>query len=153
MCDNLGLLLHDTARLMRRRFEARAVGLGLSSAQWRLLAVTLREGRVTQARLAERLEIEPISVSRLVDRMEQAGWVARAADPDDRRIRLVVPTERALEAHAGIRTMFRAVIAEALHGFSAAEQEAVITLLERMSANLSDTAVNGTDTALQEARP
>lgn len=49
--------------------------------------------------------------------------------------------------------MFRAVIAEALHGFSAAEQEAVITLLERMSANLSDTAVNGTDTALQEARP
>lgn len=153
MCDNLGLLLHDTTRLLRRRFEARATGLGLSSAQWRLLAITLREGRVTQARLAERLEIEPISVSRLVDRMEQAGWVARTADPDDRRIRLVVPTERALQAHAGIRTMFQAVIAEATQGFSATEQKTVIALLERMSANLSEAAVTGTAPALQEARP
>ncbi len=64
--------------------------MGLSSAQWRLLIHVLKEERVTQARLAERLEIEPISVSRLIDRMEQAGWVMRETDPNDRRVRLIV---------------------------------------------------------------
>jgi len=151
-CDNLGLLLHDNARLMRRRFEARATGLGLSSSQWRLLAITLREGKVTQARLAERLEIEPISVSRLVDRMEQAGWVGRETDPADRRIRLVVPTPRALAAHAGIRSLLNGVIAEALQGFSDAERADVIRLLERMSANLSDAAPAPAADDIQEAR-
>ena len=57
--------------LMRKRFEARASGLGLSSAQWRLLVRVAKEDGVAQARLAELLEIEPISVSRLVDRMEE----------------------------------------------------------------------------------
>ena len=151
LCDNLGLLLHDAARLLRRRFEARATGMGLSSAQWRLLAIAFREGRVTQARLAERLEIEPISVSRLVDRMEQAGWVAREADPADRRIRLVVPTARAMAAHAGLRAMFQSVIAEALAGFSAGDQAAIVSLLERLNVNLSDPAPPVSEPARQEA--
>ena len=73
--DRLGLLIHDAARLMRKRFEARASGHGLSSAQWRLLVRAAKEPGVAQARLAELLEIEPISVSRLVDRMEEAGWI------------------------------------------------------------------------------
>src|SRR3989338_3653906 len=92
--DQLGLLLHDAARLLRKRFEERAAHFGLSSAQWRLLVHVLRETLVSQARLADRLEIEPISVSRLVDRMEQAGWVTREPDPDDRRVRVIVATDK-----------------------------------------------------------
>ena len=61
--DGFGLLLHDAARLLRRRFEARGGEYGLSSAQWRLLVKLVREGRAAQSRLAELLEIEPISVS------------------------------------------------------------------------------------------
>ena len=136
--ENLCLLLHDAARLVRKRFERRAENLGLSSAQWRLLAITLREGRVTQARLSERMEIEPISVSRLVDRMEQAGWVARQADPTDRRVRVIVPTAKALEAHPGIRALLDQVVAEALDGFSEAEKATVGQLLARLVANLAD---------------
>mgnify|MGYP000607290851 CR=1 FL=1 len=83
--DSLGLLLHDARRAVVRRFEARAASHGLSSAQWRLLFALKRLGPCTQARLAERLEIEPISVSRLIDRAEEAGWVTREADPADRR--------------------------------------------------------------------
>ena len=149
--NNLGLLLHDGARLLRKRFERRAESLGLSSAQWRLLAITLREGRVTQARLSERMEVEPISVSRLVDRMEQAGWVARESDPADRRIRLVVPTARAMAAHSGLRAMFQSVIAEALAGFSAGDQAAIVSLLERLNVNLSDPAPPVSEPAGQEA--
>jgi MarR family transcriptional regulator for hemolysin len=84
--DQLGFLLHDSARLLRRAFERRAAAYGLSSAQWRLLAHVLRHGSIAQARLADLLEVEAISVSRLIDRMEQAGWVTRLPDPQDRRI-------------------------------------------------------------------
>ena len=55
--ENFGLLLHDSARLLRARFEAHGRELGLSSAQWRLLVRLKREGRATQARLAELMEI------------------------------------------------------------------------------------------------
>lgn len=89
----LGFLLHDAARLLRRRFEGRGAEHGLSAAQWRLMVHVVRHGcGVSQARLAEALEIEPISVSRLVDRMEQGGWVERSPDPQDRRVRLIHPT-------------------------------------------------------------
>ena len=81
----IGFLIHDVQRLMRKRFEARASGLGLSSAQWRLLVRVAKEDGVAQARLAELLEIEPISVSRLVDRMEEFGWVERRRSTEDRR--------------------------------------------------------------------
>jgi DNA-binding MarR family transcriptional regulator len=136
--NSLGYLLHDAARLVRKRFERRAESVGLSSAQWRLLAITLREGRVAQARLSERLEIEPISVSRLVDRMEQAGWVARQADPGDRRVRVIVPTAQALAAHAEIRALLDEVLDEALSGFSDAERIQVVGLLKRLIANLGE---------------
>lgn len=79
--DRLGFLLHDAARLMRRRFEARASGYGLSSAQWRLLVRVVKEAGVAQARLAELLEIEPISVSRLIDRMEEGAGSSAAPMP------------------------------------------------------------------------
>ena len=80
--DSLGILLHEAARAVRKAFERRVSRHGLSSAQWRMLvAVTKCAEATTQARLADLLEIEPISVSRLVDRMEASGWVERRPDP------------------------------------------------------------------------
>ena len=78
--DQFGFLLHDAARLMRRRFELRGSEYGLSAAQWRALVRLVKFGPMPQARLADLLEIEPISVSRLVDRMEETlrhrSWLA-----------------------------------------------------------------------------
>src|SRR6185295_10348955 len=96
--DRLGFLIHDAQRLLRKRFEARAASYGLSTAQWRLLVRLVKEEGSTQARLAEYLEIEPISVSRLVDRMEAGGWVARKQDASDRRVRMIFPTDRSRSA-------------------------------------------------------
>ena len=107
--DQLGILLHDGARLIRRRFEQQAASYGLSSAQWRLLVQVLRTGGSTQARLADRLELEPISVSRLVDRMEQAGWVMRQPDPADRRIKVIVATETTHKLKAEVKAIAHAV--------------------------------------------
>lgn len=138
--DGFGLLLHDAARLLRKRFEERAVAHGLSSAQWRLLVRLVKEQGATQARLSELLEIEPISVSRLVDRMEKDGWVERQPDPADRRIRRVMPTERATAALGGIKAMAAGVYDEALAGLGHDERAALVAGLVRIIDNLSPLA-------------
>ncbi|WP_102222961.1 MarR family winged helix-turn-helix transcriptional regulator [Acidimangrovimonas sediminis] len=137
--NTLGFLLHDASRLLRRRFQQRGEAHGLSSSQWRLLANVVRDGGGSaQARLAEVLEVEPISVSRLVDRMEQAGWVRRSPDPQDRRVRLVHPTEKALSAYAEVKAMAGGVFEEAMAGMDAEERRMLIEGLSRVVANLSE---------------
>ena len=135
--DRLGLLLHDATRAVRRRFELRTQDWGLSSAQWRLLVSLKRDGRANQARLAELLEIEPISVSRMVDRMEQTGWVRREPDPADRRARVIVPTDRALKAFETVHGVAGGVYAEALAGLSESEKAALVKALNKIVENLT----------------
>ncbi len=135
--ESLGLLLHDAQRAMRRAFDARMGALGLSSAQWRLLLHALREGGPTQSRLADLLEIEPISVSRLIDRMEAQGWVERQADPHDRRVRLVKPSARALALRDDLRRMAEEIYAEALVGISADEKQNLMQCLRTITRNLA----------------
>ncbi|HCZ01346.1 MAG: MarR family transcriptional regulator [Rhodobacterales bacterium RIFCSPHIGHO2_02_FULL_62_130] len=135
--DQLGLLLHDAARLLRKRFEERAAHFGLSSAQWRLLVHVLRETRVSQARLADRLEIEPISVSRLVDRMEQAGWVTREPDPDDRRVRVIVATDKTRALRDQLKSTANAVYDEALSGLDPSGRAALLIGLSSVISSLS----------------
>src|SRR6185369_10052268 len=119
--DRLGFLIHDAHRLLRKRFEARAAGYGLSTAQWRLLVWLVKDEGSTQARLAEYLEIEPISVSRLIDRMEAGGWVSRRQDVNDRRVRMIFPTDKSRKAFAAVKAIAGDIYEEALAGLSGAE--------------------------------
>lgn len=135
--NNLGLLLHDASRLLRKRFEARSRDLGLSSAQWRLLIRLGREGKAPQVRLAELLEIEPISLSRLVDRMAEGGWVRREKDPSDRRVNLVVPTAKATRAFEELCGMTDSVFEEALAGIPPRDRAVLVTALSTIISNLS----------------
>jgi len=136
--DRLGPLLHDAARAMRKRFECCTRQLGLSSAQWRLLVNLARDERATQARLADLLDVEPISVSRLIDRMQTAGWVRRETDPSDRRVRLIVPTPKARRAHDEIRAIANGVYDEALNGLSAPQRDTLVKGLNVIIENLSE---------------
>jgi DNA-binding MarR family transcriptional regulator len=136
--DRLGFLIHDAQRLLRKRFEARAASYGLSTAQWRLLARLVKDEGSTQARLAEFLEIEPISVSRLVDRMEASGWVMRKQDAGDRRVRMIFPTEKSRNAFAAVKAIAGDIYDEALTGLSQAERRALISGLEKLVENLGE---------------
>lgn len=74
---NLGFLLHDVARLMRKRFEQHARGLGLARSQWHALAYLSRNENISQTGLADLLDLEPITLSRIVDRLSiPASWSA-----------------------------------------------------------------------------
>lgn len=136
--ERLAFLLHNIPRLVRKRFEGRGNQLGLSVAQWRLLSWLLKEEGATQARLAELLEIEPISVSRLIDRMAESGWVERRQGVRDRRVRKVFATDKAREAYKQIKTLAGGIYEEALAGLDSSERAALIGALEKMAENLAD---------------
>ena len=85
MTTVLAPLISDTARFLRRRFDARARTVGVSRAQWTVLFALSRNEGINQAGLADMLEVETITVGRMVDRLEEAGLVERRADPADRR--------------------------------------------------------------------
>lgn len=138
--DTLGTLLNDASRAVRRRFEHRTAEHGLSVPQWRLLRHILREGPCNQTILADLLDVEPISVSRLIDRMEQSGWVRREPHPEDRRARIIVPTDKAREIAPQARATAEAVYAEALSGLSNDQRRALQTALLAIAANLSKPA-------------
>lgn len=142
--------MHDAARLLRRRFEARGSKHGLSSSQWRALVYLMRNGGSPQARLAEFLEVEPISISRLLDRMEQGGWVKRSPDPQDRRVRLVYATEQAKTAYGKVKDLAGDVYDEALAGFDEAQRAALMAGLAQVVANLQD--VDGASACGQAVR-
>lgn len=144
----LGLLIHDAARALQKRFEARASSHGLSAAQWRLMAQLVKAEGAPQARLAGMLEIEPISVSRLLDRMEEGGWIERRPDPDDRRVRMVFPTERSRQAFGEIKRIAGDIYRDALAGLPPGDRDALYRGLATMIDNLSKDALPADESRL-----
>jgi DNA-binding MarR family transcriptional regulator len=137
----LGLLVHDVGRLLRRKIDQRAQAIGLTSAQWRVLAAVARtellnQEPLNQAGLADQLEIEPITLSRLVDRMETAGLIQRRPDPADRRAYRLFLTEAARPVVADFRAIAYDCVMAALTGVSDAEIDIVTDVLSRVRANL-----------------
>jgi DNA-binding MarR family transcriptional regulator len=80
------MLLNDVARLVRVAADKRARLHGMTRAQWVMLLRLARQPGMSQKEVAEILEVEPITVARLIDRLEQRGLVERRADERDRRI-------------------------------------------------------------------
>jgi DNA-binding MarR family transcriptional regulator len=147
-----GFLLHDTARLMRRDFERRSRSSGLTRAQWAVLAYLARSEGSSQAALAEMLDIEPITLVRLLDRLEEAGWVERRADPDDRRVRRLFLTETARPLMDQFQEIAAATREAALCGLSEEERRQVTDLLMKVRSNLSGRESTAAPTSGDEAR-
>ena len=133
---NFGFVLKDISRLYTRRFEERAKGLALTLAQCKALAFLARNEGISQKRLAELTDIDPMTLVRILDRMEADGWVERRSDPEDRRARSLRVTERAKPLVDHIWHLAAETRTEALHGLSNGERATLIALLERVQANL-----------------
>ena len=134
---NFGFLLYDAARLLRRDFDRRARRLGLSRAQWSVLAHLARNEGVKQAALAEVLDVQPITLARQIDRLERSGLVRRCADPADRRVRRLYLNERAGSILAELRVLGRETRAEALRGLDVEQRRCLLQMLARIRDNLS----------------
>lgn len=133
---SLGFLLGDVSRLVRKRFDTRVGSLGLTRAQWRVLALLRRREGVNQTELAEILEIETITLGRHIDRLEAKGWVERRRDPSDRRAWNLFLNAKVQPVMDKMRGFSEATRAEALTGITEAESEQMIDLLLRIKANM-----------------
>jgi DNA-binding MarR family transcriptional regulator len=133
----LGFLLKDTARRYTRRFEERAQALSLTLAQCRALLHLENNEGMSQKRLSELTELDPMTLVRILDRMEADGWVQRRFDPTDRRAHTLWLTPKSKPVLEHIARLVTETRAETLHGLSNEERAKLIELLERVHANLS----------------
>ena len=133
-----GFLVHDVARLLRRRYDQRARSLGLSRAQWQVLAHLHRNEGINQRGLAEILEIKSVTLGRLVDRLEEAGWVERRPDPVDRRARRLFTTAKVTPVLERMWTLGEMTREEALAGIGESERQRLFDSLIKVLGNLSE---------------
>lgn len=135
-----GLLLHDVARLMRRRFEqlARVRQLGITRAQAAVLVHLSRSEGINQVSLAQLMELEPITLVRLLDRLQAAGYVERRHDPADRRAWRLFLTEAARQMIVRIEKIGRELYDEATAHVGEADRAIFERVLGAMKMNLLD---------------
>ena len=131
-----GFLLNDVTRMLRKIFDRRAVRFELTRAQWRALKrISYSEG-MRQAELAEQLELEPIAIGRVIDRLEKAGFVERRADPTDRRAWRLYLTARAHAVVDDMEKISSELLRDAQKGIAAADMKAIMATLGVMKQNL-----------------
>ena len=135
--EPLAFMLSDTARLLRRRFDLRARSLGVSRAQWQVMLALSRSEGINQTGLADRLEVETITLCRMVDRLADAGLVERRADPADRRAWNLYLTDAARPLLGQLHAIGDEVVGAALAGISEADRTALAETLGQLRANLS----------------
>jgi DNA-binding MarR family transcriptional regulator len=134
---SFGFLLRDVSRLYVRRFEQRAAALGLTLPQCRTLVyLALHEG-LSQTRLGELTDVEPMTLVRILDRMESDGWLERCVDPADRRARFVYLKAKAKPLVDEIWTLADVTRHEAFLDIPKNQVGALIGLLDRVRSNLA----------------
>jgi MarR family transcriptional regulator, transcriptional regulator for hemolysin len=134
---DLLFLLNDVARLLRVDADKRARAHGMTRAQWGILIWLERQPGITQKELAELLEVEPITVARLIDRLEARGMVERRPDPRDRRIWRLHLSQPAFSVTREINQQRAAMAAMAADGIEEDSLTIMTEALVRMKATLT----------------
>ena len=135
--NNFGFLLHDVARLMRVAYDRRMAPLGLTRSQWWVLNHLYFHEGISQSELAGLLDIEKATLGRLLDRLEEKGWVCRQGDPNDRRTKRVHLTNKVQPTMRIMRDMARVTLDEAMQSLAPDERGSIIGMLSRMRSDLS----------------
>jgi DNA-binding MarR family transcriptional regulator len=127
---NFGFLISDVARLMRKNFDSRVKEIGLTRSQWWLLNHLFRADGITQAELAETLEIERSSTGKLLDLLELKGWIKRVVDKKDRRSKRVFLTKEVEPIIKKMRGIAKKVREVSLGKLSSQQDDFVDVLIE-----------------------
>ena len=138
--DTLAWEIGETAHALRRAFDRRAAELGVTRAQWRVLAHLERTPGLRQVELADRMDIEPITLCRIVDRLEDNKLVERRRDPADRRAWQLFLTEQAKPLLEKLHRLADALSAEAFGGLPGTDMEAVRAAIAQVRTNLTQAA-------------
>lgn len=144
--DSLGFEIADTALAIRRAYDARASRIGMTRSQWRAVKRIEHEPGLRQVELAERLDMEPITLCRLVDRLEEARIVERRRDPADRRAWRLWLTDESGPLLEKLTILAAELGEEAFDGLHPSQIETLRVSLQRIRDNLAS-PVAGADQA------
>lgn len=139
---NFGWLTTDVARLMRTVFDRRVKALGITRPQWLAIVRLSRRPGASQSELADMMEIERAPAGKIVDRLEERGWVERRPDPVDRRINRIFLTELGERVHAVIWPIAQSTVSDALADLTDTDVAHLTQLLSRVKGRLGEMAAN-----------
>jgi MarR family transcriptional regulator, transcriptional regulator for hemolysin len=134
---NFGFLVREVSSLSALNFERHSDELGLTLAQCKVLAYLQRNEGISQVRLAELTDTDPMTLARTLERMESDGWIERRPDPADRRARQLLLRPPGLALLQEIWRVADRARADAMSGLSAADRAHLMGLLERVRCNLN----------------
>jgi DNA-binding MarR family transcriptional regulator len=136
--ETLPFEIGETAHALRRAFDRRAAALGVTRAQWKVMFRLARQPGLRQVELADQLDVEPITLCRIVDRLEEANLVERRRDPSDRRAWQLFLTATAEPINRKLRSLGDILIDEAFDGINPADIAIARQVLGRVRDNLSN---------------
>jgi MarR family transcriptional regulator for hemolysin len=132
----MAFLISDLARLLKTYVDQQARRFGMTRAQWAVLARLERAEGLKQSELAEILDLQPITLTRLVDRLCDSGLIERRADPNDRRAKRLFLTLQARPLMDRLARLGEEVMSEVLAGIDEADVALMISKLGAAKDNL-----------------
>lgn len=149
--EQIGRLISGLTRTWRSILDARLAPLGLSEARWQcLLHLSRADAPLSQVELADRMGIAPPTLVKLLDRLEEDGWVNRLPEPGDRRAKRIHLTNRARAMAQRIEAEASRLRQELLAGTTAAERQAFVAMLRHLEQR-SEALRHGTQTTLESS--
>nr|WP_298105521.1 MarR family transcriptional regulator [uncultured Shinella sp.] len=140
MEGNVAVIAIYIGRILRTRLDVAARQFGITALQWRMLSTLQHMPGSNQGALASLLRVEPITAGRMIDRLEKLELIERRSDPADRRAWRLYVTDSSEQLMGSLAQCVDNMCEDALTGFSAEEHAALVELMARMLANLSDEA-------------
>src|SRR5215813_11255146 len=144
--------INDVARLLKTYADQRARDFGMTRAQWAVLARVERSEGLKQVELADTLDLQPITLTRLIDRLCDNGLIERRSDPDDRRAKRLFLTPAARPVLDGLARLGGDMMATVLAGIEPAVVEQLLAHLLALKANLRGAIANRANEAASEKR-
>jgi MarR family transcriptional regulator, transcriptional regulator for hemolysin len=139
---NFLFALGEVQRLMRAYADKEAARYGITRAQWAVLAKVERSEGMKQTELAEQLEMQPITLTRLIDKLCDNGWIERRGDNSDRRVNRLYLKKAARPLLGKLAGLKAEITAAALEGISPADAERLVTQLESIKENVRNALQN-----------
>lgn len=148
----LAFTISDVARLLRTFADQRARDFGMTRAQWAVLARVQSSQGLKQIELADTLDLQPITLTRLIDRLCDSGLIERRSDPDDRRVKRLYLTPAAHPVLEGLSRLGQDMMATVLEGIEPAAVEELLTRLVILKNNLRNAIADQANEAAMEQR-
>lgn len=149
---NFLFTLGELQRLVRAYADRQAVRYGITRAQWAVLAKVERFEGMKQTELAEQMEMQPITLTRLIDRLCDAGWIERRSDDSDRRVNRLYLRKAAKPLLAKLTGLKAELTETALEGISASDANRLLTQLETIKENVRNAIQSDEESARKDQR-